>query len=348
MRTESSGRNAIATGERVAWIDVARGVAIIGVVLFHAGAVAPDGTVARQLWNRFDLAVFTFILPLFFLLSGLLFERALNEEWRPVLRRRVFPLLYLFVLWSCVFAVVSAMTKGTVGWDLTQNLTLQTVLWFLPGLALDMLVFRALRRVPPGLHIVLAASIAFPFAVWFPFDGYGLTHTPHFYVFFALGGLWSSSIKFSVLRSTSPALLIAISASIGLLAAAALLPGGRAVLYALSPLATVPAVVLVSARIAGSRLPRAVLGYIGRRTLPVFLVHALVLQLAAWVVLRGDTTSVWWTLSAPASASLVGILVGLVLARVCGGVRGIFSAPWLGEPGAAQFTGRRIAPDRRP
>lgn len=310
------------------WIDVAKGIAIIGVVLFHAGSVAPPSTRAASLWTQLDIVIFTFILPLFFLVSGLVMGRALELPWRQFLIKRPLPLVYLFLLWSAIFAIVALASGGRIGWSLVQNLTLQTVLWFLPALALHMVVARAARRVRPLPHLIVAALIAVPFAVWFPFDGYGLTHTPHFYVFFLVGVLGRDVVLRKASQARFRDFAVLLVGGVVLLGLALVVSPLRSVAYALSPLAAVPAILICSVWLSRLQIIGGGLSYIGRRTMPIFLVHALVLQVAIWLISTDGIHSGAIELFAPLIASIAGVLFGLLVEVLFRNTRGFISQPW--------------------
>ncbi|HKR91678.1 acyltransferase family protein, partial [Novosphingobium sp.] len=56
--------------KRVEWLDVARGIGIILVVMGHAERGLVNAHIATgQAWPTFDLAIYTFHMPLFMLLA---------------------------------------------------------------------------------------------------------------------------------------------------------------------------------------------------------------------------------------------------------------------------------------
>ncbi|MBF4633028.1 acyltransferase family protein [Agreia pratensis] len=266
------------TTVRLPWLDVAKGLSIVSVVLFHAGSAAPSGTTARTAWQVVDLGLFTFIMPLFFLVSGLVMGAALTLSFRAFLRKRVWPIAYLFVVWTAIYAVINLATKGTVGGSLLDSLTLQTVLWYLAALGVYMLIAWLTRKVPSVLVIAAAAVIAVPPAIFFPFDGWGLAHGPHFMVFFLLGCRLASSIIKRLQKATwrDIAVLGSVAVIVGAIAVA--VPALRAPVYALTPLISVPLVLIVSMWISRRRSVSSAIEKLGKGSLGIFVIHQIVLS----------------------------------------------------------------------
>lgn len=86
--------------QRADWIDAARGLGIVLVVLGHClrGLVAAGVLADGPVFQIVDRAIYAFHMPLFFLLSGLVFEKAWMQ--RPFLefilrwgRRLLWPLV---------------------------------------------------------------------------------------------------------------------------------------------------------------------------------------------------------------------------------------------------------------
>jgi uncharacterized membrane protein YcfT len=165
--------------KREYWVDSAKGIGIILVVVGHVwrgmmnGAIVP----ADNLYYALDSAIYVFHMPLFFLLSGLFFEKSiLRRGWTASLRTRIMTLLYPLVLWSYVTAafllVAGRLTNrgGLSLWDaLTYPFPPKDVYWFLGALFAIQLVATLLvaTRRRELLLLALAVSIVFVFAIGF-------------------------------------------------------------------------------------------------------------------------------------------------------------------------------------
>jgi uncharacterized membrane protein YcfT len=84
---------------RVAWLDMARGLCMVLVVLLHADIASGRPHEQSAVACLINMALVPLRLPLFFLVSGLLAARLLSRSPREVLVRRVLFCLYLYVLW---------------------------------------------------------------------------------------------------------------------------------------------------------------------------------------------------------------------------------------------------------
>ena len=188
---------------RDARMDAARAIAIVLVVLGHARGI-PGG---------FALLVFSFNVPLFFLVSGWVttaYGRARSDAqaWARVVRGLLLPYLGFFLLAYLYWLLTrhigeKALRWGALPWwdplvgALQGNgpgLYVQPALWFLPALALTTLAFRYLaRQLSPLPLAALAAILAWAWIAWFPPLGlrlpWGLDVLPVTLFFFACGAI---------------------------------------------------------------------------------------------------------------------------------------------------------------
>lgn len=93
------------TGGREVWVDTAKGIAIILVVLFHA-IIFSDRVGLAWLWPVPAGILDTFRMPLFFFAAGLFASKALGMSFADLTRTRLLRLVWLYVLWSFIWAVV--------------------------------------------------------------------------------------------------------------------------------------------------------------------------------------------------------------------------------------------------
>src|SRR5271168_2439708 len=88
-----------AAGGRVDWVDYAKGICIVMVVMMHSvlGVEAASG----QTGFMHVLVAFAkpFRMPDFFLISGLFLSLVIGRDWRLYLDRKVVHFAYFYVLW---------------------------------------------------------------------------------------------------------------------------------------------------------------------------------------------------------------------------------------------------------
>jgi fucose 4-O-acetylase-like acetyltransferase len=156
MNTRSADAKAFSEGlvdtQRHAWIDVARAVALVLVVVGHTerGLVAA-GIMPGATAHDFDRVIYSFHIPLFFLISGLLFAQSIGRRpfmltWKARTLRLVQPCLIwsIVLLGLIVLAANLANTPVSPGDALAGILLLPlqpvSIFWFLYTLLLCMLV----------------------------------------------------------------------------------------------------------------------------------------------------------------------------------------------------------------
>jgi len=153
-------------GDRVDWVDYAKGICIIMVVMMHSvlGVEAAAGeTGFMHLVVEFAKP---FRMPDFFLLSGLFLAVVIDRDWRTYLDRKVVHFAYFYVLWVTIqFAFKAPSFAAEIGWAGVVKLYALSfidpfgTLWFIYLLPIFFVVTKATRRAPPLLIWAIAALL---------------------------------------------------------------------------------------------------------------------------------------------------------------------------------------------
>ncbi|MFT4113462.1 acyltransferase family protein [Silvibacterium sp.] len=120
-----------AAARRIAWIDIARGIGIILVVYGHVlrGLIGAHLISAANPICASDYTIYTFHMPLFFLLAGLQVERSLSKGRAPFLKSKLMTIVYPYLLWSWFqLAVQMLAPKGSLN-TVHPPITFVTILW---------------------------------------------------------------------------------------------------------------------------------------------------------------------------------------------------------------------------
>lgn len=153
---------------RVCWIDTLRAIAIVFVVIGHTPGI--------QGYHNIVKYIYSFHIPLFFFLSGLVFDAKLNEGFYSFFRNDARRLLIPYFTWGFLTYVpwvviarhygsypnlnplkpLLGMLYGTGSgtWMLHNG-----ALWFLPCLFVARLIFFATIALAPRSYYLLAWSI---------------------------------------------------------------------------------------------------------------------------------------------------------------------------------------------
>ena len=101
-------------GVRLAWVDTARGLGIVLVVLGHALIGLFDASLLpRSGWPwRLYYAVYAFHMPLFFWLAGLFAPRSLDRPAPALLTQWWWRLVWPYLLWSTLQWAVLGLSAG--------------------------------------------------------------------------------------------------------------------------------------------------------------------------------------------------------------------------------------------
>ena len=157
---------------RLAWVDVAKGLCIVLVVMMHSTLGTGEALGGEGFLHTIVAFAKPFRIPDFFLLSGLFLGRVVDRDWRLFADRRVVHFAYFYVLWVLIQSVFKAglITADAVGPEaklaafglhLAEALVVPySTLWFVYLLAVFSVVTKLLhRRVPPLLVLAVAALL---------------------------------------------------------------------------------------------------------------------------------------------------------------------------------------------
>lgn len=264
--------------KRVEWLDVARGIGIILVVMGHAERGLVSAHIADgNAWSLFDLSLYTFHMPLFMLLAGINVKPSLARGRETFVLTRLRTIAYPYVLWSLIqgslLVLLSGMTNGGSGeWSRLLMIGWKPIspFWFLYALMAYMLLVAAVglraRVLIPLAAIGLIASGLL--------TGESLVHQlAYMFSFFVIGTLASDAIK----RWAPAWYWIAILAALWL-AAYQIVPSEGETPY-LTPWAFPAAlagiaVILCLAQACGG-MAKEFLAAIGRISMTIYVMHIL-------------------------------------------------------------------------
>ncbi|MDF2640138.1 MAG: acyltransferase family protein [Novosphingobium lindaniclasticum] len=257
---------------RIKGLDAARGVAIVFVVFGHVWR-GLDGQhlIDARLFETIDRAVYLFHMPVFFLISGMLFkapEKLRDGRLKSGLARSALNLLWPMCLWAwiegCVHLLTGAGNKGRISpfEVLSYPFPPKSVFWFLLALFLFQAAAMVLRGRLAAAAIALGSMAAVVLAQPQGLTGQIVQHAPFFFAGVLVGSRW--------LENGLP-----LAACL----AAFLLAEGVAWALAVSPFDTVPAylcgfvacVGFLGICLKGSALVRK----LGERTMPIYLTHII-------------------------------------------------------------------------
>ncbi|WP_066361751.1 acyltransferase family protein [Herbidospora mongoliensis] len=281
------------TRQRAVWADVAKGVCILLVVLWHTvnkSYLAVEWTSAGPfpvLWGVFGDALMTLRMPLFFAISGMFALSAYRKPWAEVIRSRVAKFLYLYLAWMLVHTAIlwftpsfDTLSARSVGEFAEQFLITPPNLWYLYALALYFAAAKLLKRIPIPVLLGAAALLAVVTAA-------GVFDTPgnrgsllQNFVFFLMG-LHLRPLAERIAQTTTWRRTAIIGLVYGTALAAMLLLSAQRIPTVWTLVSLLAMVFGLSAAPLLGRLTLIgdSLAWLGRRTLPIYVIHMPLLAL---------------------------------------------------------------------
>ncbi|MCM1180019.1 MAG: acyltransferase family protein [Clostridium sp.] len=291
---------------RIEYIDIAKAMAIFLVLIGHT--VDSD-----TIWKN---VLYSFHMPLFFLLSGMVINREKNYktefEWVSSLQKKFFKLLLPYLIWGCIYAEFSFKNLLFIIYGTRETLIAAgslTSLWFIPVYFLASVMIEGILNFSMNVwkNIQLLTVIV---SICFVIVGYMLPHWEKY------GDIWGIDIAFMasafmifgyLIRPIVDVLvrikflytgiffsILLIMFCIGIqysktsvgyvLMANAIY--GNLVIFLLNSLMGSLIVILLAVIICRLHFDKKYLNYIGQNTLGIFIVHKPFIELGRTIMMK--------------------------------------------------------------
>lgn len=152
--------------DRIAWVDVAKGVCIILVVMMHSTLGVGIAAGGEGFMHHVVAFAKPFRMPDFFLISGLFLALVIDRNWRLYLDRKVVHFAYFYVLWLLIQGAFKfpplALEQGVgamVHAFLVALVDPFGTLWFIYLLPIFFVFAKLVKNAPPLLVLAFAATL---------------------------------------------------------------------------------------------------------------------------------------------------------------------------------------------
>ncbi len=346
--------------QRLDWVDTAKGMSILLVVMMHSAIGVGEVTNQVSYLHWIIAWASPFRMPEFFLISGLFLSQVIDRDWRRYADRRVVHYLYFYALW----AVIHLLFKEAVGaghpltalthilWAIIEP---YGVLWFIYMLAAFSAAAKLLHdaRAPHWLALVGAALLQL---VHVQTGSYLIDQfVEHFVYFYA--GYACAPFVFRLVAWAQQHVVQAVAGLAAWAVVETLLvfsPGYRVTPMTIHMgLSTAPGIHLALA-LAGSVALCVVAGlvsklpfmdwlrWLGARSIVVYLAFTLPMAASRIILVRLGVTNADLISTAVMASAVIGPLLLFWLIERTGRGRFLFERPaWARLPGTP---GARIAP----
>lgn len=145
--------------ERLTYLDVAKGIGILLVVIGHVYAFN------RQIVDRFFVIwLYSFHMPLFFIISGMLIAYKDEKDIWKFVKKRIKGILIPYVFFSIFSIIVFAIVNDFNREVFVQNIKATIcgvgidTLWFLPALFFGEVIFFVLKNLLKNKYVICIIS----------------------------------------------------------------------------------------------------------------------------------------------------------------------------------------------
>lgn len=161
-----ASRTSAGQDPRIPWVDYAKGICIILVVMMHSTLGVGEAAGGEGFMHHVVEFARPFRMPDFFLISGLFLSLVIDRPWRRYLDRKVVHFAYFYVLWLLIQGAFKwpglALSEGPSA--VAEAFLLALVepfgtLWFIYLLPVFFVVAKLARNAPPWLVLAAAAAL---------------------------------------------------------------------------------------------------------------------------------------------------------------------------------------------
>jgi uncharacterized membrane protein YcfT len=159
-------RSAPAAGGRLDWVDYAKGICIVMVVMMHSVLGVEKAADQTGFMHLVVMFAKPFRMPDFFLISGLFLSVVIDRDWRTYLDRKVVHFAYFYLLWVTIqFGFKAPSLAVEYGWGQVGLLYVESfiepfgTLWFIYLLPIFFVVTKLIRNIPPLAILAVAAAL---------------------------------------------------------------------------------------------------------------------------------------------------------------------------------------------
>ncbi|VAW25008.1 hypothetical protein MNBD_ALPHA11-2270, partial [hydrothermal vent metagenome] len=92
--------------KRMDWVDSAKGISIILVVMLYAANSVGEATNGTGFLHYIIGFATPFRMPEFFLISGLFLSSVIGRDWKSYMDRRFVHYMYFYALWAAILIIV--------------------------------------------------------------------------------------------------------------------------------------------------------------------------------------------------------------------------------------------------
>jgi len=312
--------------ERHSWVDYAKAIGIILVVYGHIarGVQKANIEMDENLFQLVDSVIYSFHMPLFFFLSGLLFYKSFKSRGiAGLIINKVDTILYPFIIWSLlqgsIESVLSKYTNGSVAFADVLSFAWQprAQFWFLYALFLVFVTSSFLYTLfDKSRSLLLLIAFGALYTIRAELYSNMIIHFILANTFFFILGIWFEDIK-SIFERKYASLAVSFGSLFILgqyifhgLMGLTYESGGVASLA----LATISIFFVIALSMLLSKINIKWLMYIGTSSMTIYLMH-IIAGSGARVVLNK-----FIGIQSPAVHLIVGTLIGIVAPLIAQGL----------------------------